>query len=322
MIILSIIIPVYNVEDYILRCLNSVFKQMDERIQVIIVDDGSQDKSISIIEDICGSIKNVEIYRKRNGGLSSARNYGLQKAAGRYVYFVDSDDFLVGDTLIGITDKLEQAGDILFALKFVTIESYDQKRCKNGATFKAIPTNDYLKHCRNPITNVWKVIVLKDFILSNGLMFRENVLCEDVEWLTRIMLKIDSLVFADICLYVYDNKRESSLMNTLSAKRIVDLDNNLRIAKEAVDIFGDTERRIQLKRLLFTEWCCNLSDYSRLDKLERRAISFNDGFRADKDLVRFRVYRVLKGLLKVDVLARILYFLRNTRKKLKRLINV
>ena len=88
MFLLSIIIPVYNVQNHIQRCIESIINQMDERIQVIIINDGSTDKSIENIEYLCITHKNIEIYNKENGGLSSARNFGITKSKGQYLYFV------------------------------------------------------------------------------------------------------------------------------------------------------------------------------------------------------------------------------------------
>ena len=98
---LSIIIPVYNVEKYIRACFESVYRQnlKEDSFEVIVVDDGSEDDSIALIEDIIDQHSNITIVSQTNQGLSCARNIGLKNAIGRYVLFLDSDDLLVDGCL-------------------------------------------------------------------------------------------------------------------------------------------------------------------------------------------------------------------------------
>ena len=92
---LSIILPVYNVENYINRCLESILPQLDDNTELIIVDDCSPDKSVDICEDATEGLSNVRIKRRsKNGGLSAARNTGIEEAKGEYIWFVDSDDYI------------------------------------------------------------------------------------------------------------------------------------------------------------------------------------------------------------------------------------
>ena len=97
---LSIVIPVYNVEDYLDRCLSSVISASGiQMTEIILVDDGSTDKSGRIADSYADQYEYIESFHKTNGGLSDARNYGLEKAKGKYVVFIDSDDMVVPDGL-------------------------------------------------------------------------------------------------------------------------------------------------------------------------------------------------------------------------------
>ena len=93
-IMISIIVPVYNVEKWIIECLDSIANQDADNYEVILVDDGSTDRSLSILRKYESMNPIFHVYEKMNGGLSSARNYGMDRAKGRYVYFLDSDDKL------------------------------------------------------------------------------------------------------------------------------------------------------------------------------------------------------------------------------------
>ena len=94
MIKVSIIVPVYNVEEYISKCLDSLVNQTLKEIEIIVVNDGSPDNSQSIIDKYAKKYKNIKSYTKENGGLSDARNYGLKYAKGEYISFIDSDDYV------------------------------------------------------------------------------------------------------------------------------------------------------------------------------------------------------------------------------------
>ena len=96
----SIIIPVYKVEKYLNDCVNSVLQQTFKNFEIILVDDGSPDNCPAICDDISKNNENVKVIHKQNGGLSSARNAGLNEANGEYVIFLDSDDFYLDDKFL------------------------------------------------------------------------------------------------------------------------------------------------------------------------------------------------------------------------------
>ena len=104
----SVIIPVYNVERYLRRCLDSCVKQTLDEVEILVIDDGSPDQSWSIIEEYEQRYPMIKGYRKPNGGLSDTRNFGLNLAVGEYVFFLDSDDFILEDTLLSLYQKAKE----------------------------------------------------------------------------------------------------------------------------------------------------------------------------------------------------------------------
>ena len=108
MVKVSVIVPVYNVEKYIRKCLDSLVNQTLENIEIIIVDDGSTDTSKDIIKEYMDKYKNIKYYQKENGGLGDARNYGLQYATGKYIAFLDSDDYIRVRTYQLMYEKAEK----------------------------------------------------------------------------------------------------------------------------------------------------------------------------------------------------------------------
>lgn len=107
----SIIVPVYNVERYVEKCIRSILDQSYQNIEIIIVDDGSMDDSYNICADLKKeSPDKIELFKKENGGLSSARNFGLSRAKGEYISFVDSDDIISQDFIEKLVSLLEKTG--------------------------------------------------------------------------------------------------------------------------------------------------------------------------------------------------------------------
>ena len=115
---LSIIVPVYNVEKYIRPCFESIFRQglEDDRFEIIIVNDGTPDRSMEMITDIIGQHQNITIINQENQGLSGARNNGIAAAKGEYIFMPDSDDMLIENSLKPLLEKaLETKADLVVA---------------------------------------------------------------------------------------------------------------------------------------------------------------------------------------------------------------
>ena len=113
--LISVVIPVYNVEAYLRECIDSVLNQTYPHFEIILVDDGSPDGSGAICDEYAAKDNRISVIHKKNGGLSSARNVGLDKALGRYVYFLDSDDWILPDALATLVAKAEESvADIVF----------------------------------------------------------------------------------------------------------------------------------------------------------------------------------------------------------------
>ena len=110
---ISVIVPVYNVEDYLARCVDSILAQTHSNLEVILVDDGAKDSSGAICDDYAARDSRVKVIHKENGGLSSARNAGLEAAAGEYIAFVDSDDWIEPDAYSHLLEVMEKYGALL-----------------------------------------------------------------------------------------------------------------------------------------------------------------------------------------------------------------
>ena len=113
-VLFSAVVPVYNVESYLEKCVDSLIRQedMDGKLEILLIDDGSQDQSGRMCDQLAERYPQIKVYHKKNGGLSSARNTGIEQAAGQYVFFVDSDDYVDTELCRRLQEVFDTYGDV------------------------------------------------------------------------------------------------------------------------------------------------------------------------------------------------------------------
>lgn len=224
MSLISVIIPVYNVEKYLDQCVNSVLDQEFKDIEVILVDDGSTDNSPLICDTFMKKDDRVKVIHKKNGGLSDARNYGIRIATGDFLMFLDSDDYWENNSsLFSITDVLLKRNDIdvlVFGSKLLyegqnkLIEDatlYDNKlnTMKNEDALKYLVSNDLLvgSACTKTIKN--------SFLKNHSLYFQKGIKSEDVEWIIRVANCLPKYYFMNEKFYIYRKGRQGSITSNI-----------------------------------------------------------------------------------------------------------
>jgi glycosyltransferase involved in cell wall biosynthesis len=212
--LVSIIVPVYNVEKYITRCFNSIIKQSFANIECIFVDDCSPDNSIDILHGLINEYTGNILFRilrhEKNGGLSVARNTGIKSAKGEYLYFLDSDDEITEhciQSLVTLVERYKNVDIVQGNTIKVPCGSYNQY----DITQKHFPeyTDNYLwlkKHFllfpRIPV-NLWNKLIKYNFIIKNNLYFREGIIHEDEYWMFFAAKKIESMAFTTYYSYTH-----------------------------------------------------------------------------------------------------------------------
>jgi glycosyltransferase involved in cell wall biosynthesis len=229
---LSIIVPVYGVEKYIDKCLNSLVKQSLKEIEIIVVNDGTKDNSQKIVDKYVKKYPDkIKSYIKENGGQGSARNYGLKKATGEYIGYVDSDDFVEKDMYKKLYNKAKENNyDIVVCGNYNVSEDYQNK---NIDAF----INNYNTDLENIFFGkmaVWNKIYKRDILIKNKLEFKEKVWYEDLAFTLKAIMNSNTFAFIDEPLYDY-LIREGSTMNNSNVQR------NLEI----LDAFNDILSYIQ-----------------------------------------------------------------------------
>lgn len=192
MIAISVVIPVYNVEKYIEECLRSVLEQTLRDVEVICVDDGSQDASMEVVEKYAKIDNRIVIIHKENGGLSSARNAGIKAARGKYIYFLDSDDYILQDTLEFLYQEMEQ--DELDSIFFDADSFYESEELaeRHKSWKDSYHRPDIYEEIVTGMQLVEKMALNDDFkpsaclqmnrtslLTENGILFKEGIIHED-----------------------------------------------------------------------------------------------------------------------------------------------
>lgn len=257
--LVSVLIPVYNVEKYLERCLNSIVKQTLTNIEIICVNDGSTDGSLSILEKYQKRDSRIVIINKKNGGLPSARNAALEKANGKYVGFVDSDDYVERD---------------MFQKLYETAERENVEVVICGAhIFPEVPRADgWLYHCLSPEYRhydefnpellfqdisttpfLWRVLIKKSLIDEYHLRLDEDILLgEDKSFQAKVYPKAKGIAVIPDKLYHYCWYREGSMMQ--QDVYHISTDKVKAHAKLILNIGKQMEKESAESRLQFLSW--------------------------------------------------------------------
>ena len=222
--LISVIITVYNTAPYLNKCLDSVFSQNCDYLEVIIVNDGSTDNSLEICDGYKRKYDNVIILDRKNGGASDARNAGLMAAHGDYIHFIDSDDFLIYDKLYEEIKSIAElhAPDIIFSLnkeytnidylEYGKMPLYNYDGFFEGDVLLEVLKNKYVMTLTCPVNKMFR----REFLLKNDLFFTLNIDHEEDEWLPRVISCAKNAYFFNKFIYGVRVGRAGSISNTIN----------------------------------------------------------------------------------------------------------
>lgn len=227
--LLSFIVPVYNVEQYLKRCLESLLIGDEYDYEIVIINDGSTDNSEKIVLEFKDNYPNLVKYIKQeNKGLSAARNCGMNIAEGQYITFIDSDDFIIAERYLKLF-KILINGDVDFIIgnyfKYYDgrIETHKFNRFKKKALKKeSLNSDEYIKVMYDyikddfdseSVTQIYKT----NFLKTNNIRFCETIIHEDTMFMFEVLSKAKTLCVRDIAFYSY-RMREGSIMHSLNEK--------------------------------------------------------------------------------------------------------
>ena len=226
----SIVIPIYKVEHYMRRCVDSLVNQTYKNIEIILVDDGSPDRCPQICDDYANEDSRIKVIHKKNGGLSDARNAGLHIATGEYVMYVDSDDYVELDACEQLINAMKPEIDfVVGVIKEIRGKSVTFQRHTNLISGKEYTSKEFvIASIKNgewyapAVLNMYR----RSFLVDNKLFYKVGWYYEDTEMLPRLFLVAKKIAYIDYPFYNYVIRDESIMTSGLNdeKKRMI-LDN-------------------------------------------------------------------------------------------------
>ncbi len=227
----SIIIPIYNAEQYLEKCIDSILSQKYNNLEIILINDCSNDGSGEICLRYKSKYSNIKIFNnEKNLDVAQTRNIGIHNATGQYLIFIDSDDFIVGHNVFkdleDTVNKLKP--DLILHRKIIY---YSDQNTKINTSYKKIRglTNNFQKDIKDLVYyelfegSPWDKIINKDFILENELFFPNGKRGEDIYWSSRLVPLVKTYFFYENPFYCYRKNNPNSQINNLSGSHIFDI---------------------------------------------------------------------------------------------------
>lgn len=277
----TIIIPVYNVERYIEECITSVLTQTYQNYEIILIDDGSTDKSGMICDKFERNYSQVIVLHKQNGGLSSARNAGIQLSKGDYIIFLDGDDFW--------DDKkaLEKIYIEIKKYKYDVLNFHYKKMFENNKSivnsFSEVDIDAYMqlpleqrksflvKHSQF-IASACNKVVDKNLFNDNCLFFENGKTSEDINWCARLLISSKNIGVCNEKFYIY-RQREKSITHSVQMKNLIDLNKNIQ---NCINIFEQTSlSKYELEacyNYISYIYCTSLVCYQYVEDLQKKKL--------------------------------------------------
>ena len=231
---ISIIVPVYKVEEYLPQCVDSVLGQTYRNLEVILVDDGSPDGCPALCDEYAKADSRVRVIHKPNGGLSDARNAGLQQATGEYVLFLDGDDLWDDpEALQRLVERASQTNPDVLNFSYAKFVEGEEKGTSYFGQAAAMPAGlssrkeqlEYLTAHNLIIASACNKMIRRT-LFTNALFFERGVFSEDIEWSARLISVAQSFDFVPDCFYCY-RQRPGSISHSISLRNCQDVQQHI-----------------------------------------------------------------------------------------------
>ena len=224
MVDVSIIIPVYKTEKYLEKCVLSVLKGGMENIEILLIDDGSPDGSGALCDSLSEKYDKITVFHKENGGLSSARNLGIDKAKGKYLCFVDSDDFLEENSLLNMVEKAEEksAEISVFGLIIDVEGSSSYKVCDGSYLINEETKNVHFESLKDKclLDSCCNKLYLTEFVKNSGVLMPIGEFFEDTYFNLLLWQKMNSCAVFDECYYHYLQRANESITKCFNPDKL------------------------------------------------------------------------------------------------------
>lgn len=273
----SIVIPVYQAEDMLARCVKSVVEQTCKDWELILVDDGSKDGSQYLCDEFHNADNRIVSIHKENGGAASARNMGVARARGTYILFMDADDYwedvqfldelknvLVQEPdicLYGCYDEDAQTGNRVLSRGRYPMDR-EVSDDVGSVLFSLFAENQFPSSC-------WIMAVNKSFLQLNSISFQEGNRAEDIDWLLQVLVNVKTIGCINMAPYIYIKNQNSSITGTAGEKSIISILETVGKWNEIIAEIEDRNTYMALNSYLLFEYLTAIILYGKLSKKKR-----------------------------------------------------
>lgn len=321
--IFTVIVPVYNVENYVEQCVHSIQKQDFDDYEILLIDDGSTDNSGMICDLLSKENKKIRVFHKKNGGLSDARNYGISKAQGKYCIFVDSDDWIAEDCLKELSKIIAQDSiDVILTRLTYWKNGEIIERDKHLMEYSQTPLDKkravewIIKYSEDTWPAV-KLIVNRNLIEKCNIQFAVGRVHEDEDWTRKICYHAESYSAYINNWYFYRIGRENSITKKISAKNFID---PIEMASEHIKYCQEND--IEMKDIIIERTIGSVFNIiNRINECDKKEIGkIAECIRENKEVFRiapkfkykiFLVFMNVLGIEKALILLRTLNIIKN-----------
>ena len=274
---ISVLVPVYNAEQYLSNCLNSILQQTFQDFEVVCLNDGSLDKSFGILEEFAQKDKRVRVLSQKNSGVANTRNRLLDEAKAAYIAFVDADDWVEPTYLEKLYQKAQESGADVTKCFFKEIDAVSQKISQakkysfSSSALEKIA--DKVKHgYEDPV--VWGKLWRTDFLRQNALRFLPGYVAEDLAWVSLGFVQANKIVLLEEDLYVYRKGVEGAITSN-ETNMILGKLRNILFIKEELEKRKQLDAEGSLFLLKLLVWhICNLRKIPKQKQKENETLFF------------------------------------------------
>lgn len=300
----SVIVPVYKVEDYLNRCVDSILNQTFEDFELILVDDGSPDNCGAMCDEYAKKDGRIHVIHQENGGLSAARNTGIDSAQGDYLVFVDSDDWLHPQYLESMYGAIMESGALVACCNYKHTPKYSIPIIERAPFVYSMkkPEDVYLNPERTGIqAYAWRYMFRKE--LLDGIRFPHGKLWEDMFTIPKIIFQVDSIAFIDKELYYYFYRIDSIVNKAWSLKKL----DNIDAVEFNLSYFSDSPSNVLKKALCIEYISCIEGNLGQLYRSKESATVKKNVRKKIKPKIKqaikaYEKFGKLTGELKIKVL--------------------
>ena len=255
----SVVVPVYNTENYLSRCIESLIKQTLQDIEIICINDGSTDKCGSILSDFAHKDKRIKVINQANKGLSAARNAGVAASTGEYISFIDSDDYVTNSFLEQLYLAIVQTNCDISGCDFAKIYAKDIVSTKIASTSKYKSALDVLLHKKNFIHfNVWNKMYKASLV--KGIEFEEGLYYEDWVYNCEAFDKANGFVWLNEKLYGYNMLSSSIMRSDFTQEKCLSYINGIKMVAH---YFSDnTEKWLKVRKTVVSRVIKTLMNFT------------------------------------------------------------